>query len=353
MSASGVTPHYHPPWRAPRSDPGTERSTIVVAQAAEAPPLLGSHLARALLAQGQRVSLLGRDFAPVADLLAAGAQPIRCDLTDTGAVIAACQGHQAVCHVGALSAPWGRRADFLAINVDATAAILAGCRRAGVERLVFVSSPSVLFNGRDHHRLTEAAPYPARFTSVYAESKKLAEDLVNAAPDVPAVILRPKAIFGPGDRSLLPRLLAAARAGRLPQIGAGTNLVDLTYVGNVVQAMLLALTAREAVGKSYLITNDEHVPLWSTIRQLVQRLGLPPLRRRLPLALAWSAARLMEGTAAMTGREPLLTRYTVAILSRTQTYEIAAAKRDLGYAPDCSVTTGIEHTLAALQASES
>jgi len=177
---------------------------------------LGRHLARALLERGDRPYLLGRDFAPAAEALASGAVAVRADLRDREAVAAACRGIDAVVHAGALSAPWGPRAEFHAVNVGGTEAVLAGCRRHGVGRLVHVSSPSVVFDGRDQVDLTEAAPYPRRFTSVYSLTKKLAEDRVAAALDVPAVILRPKAIFGPGDRALLPRLVDAARAGRLP-----------------------------------------------------------------------------------------------------------------------------------------
>ena len=294
---------------------------------------LGQHVARALLARGDAVHLMGRDFAAVQDVLAAGARPVPADLRDRAAVLQACAGMDAVCHAGALSAPWGPTGEFHAVNVDGTAHVIAGCRQHGVRRLVYVSSPSVVFDGRDCVDATEAAPYPRRFISVYSLTKKLGEDLVNAARDVPAVILRPKAIFGPGDRALLPRLIAAARAGRLPQIGAGRNLVDLTYVQNVAHAIVLALDAPHAVGKTYTITNGEHLPLWDVIRQVLRRLGLAADLRTVPLPVALAAAQLMEWRAALTRREPLLTRYSVLILARTQTYDITAARRDLGYTP--------------------
>ena len=309
---------------------------------------LGQHLARALLAHGHQVRLMGRDMAPAHALIDAGAQPIVADLRDRAAVIAACSGVDAVYHVGALSAPWGQRADFVAINVGGTAAVVEGCRSHAVRRLIYVSSPSVVFDGRDHHNLTEAAPYPRRFASVYSLTKKLGEDLVNAAGWCERVIVRPKAIFGPGDRALLPRMIAAARQGRLPQIGAGRNLVDLTYVENVADALVRALDAKAATGKTYMITNDEHIALWDVIRSVLQRLGIPSELRRVPLAAALLAAALMECRAALTGKEPLLTRYSAAILGRTQTYDISAARRDLGYAPRISVVDGIERTLAAL-----
>jgi len=309
---------------------------------------LGQHLARALLEQGHQVQLLGRDMAPARALIAIGALPVIADLRDRAAVIAACADVDAIYHVGALSVPWGRRADFFAINVDGTAAVLAGCRRHNVQRVIYVSSPSVVFDGRDHRDLSEAAPYPRRFASVYSLTKKLGEDLVNAADWCERVIVLPKAIFGPGDRSLLPRMIAAARQGRLPQIGDGRNLVDLTYVENVADALVLALDAQAANGKTYMITNDEHIALWDVIRLVLRRLGIATDLRRVPLAAALAAAGLMEFRAMLTGREPLLTRYSAAILGRTQTYDISAARRDLGYAPRISVAAGIERTLAGL-----
>lgn len=308
---------------------------------------VGQHTVRALLQRGDQVAMLGRDWSRSAATLKAGALPIQADLRDAAAIRAACAGMDAVLHIGALSAPWGRAADFHAINVGGTANVIAGCEHHQVGRLIVVSSPSVLFDGRDQHLLSDAAPYPTRFTSIYSATKKLAEDRVRAAMGrgLNAVILRPKAIFGPGDTTLLPRLIAAARRGRLPQIGDGRNVVDLTYVDNVVHALLLTLHAPAAVGGTYTITNDEHVLLWDVIRTVLRRLDLSTDLPRMPLRVALLLARLMEIHASITHREPILTRYSVAILARTQTYDISAARRDLGYTPLVTVAEGIERTV--------
>lgn len=312
---------------------------------------LGRHLAAALLERGEQVFLLGRNFAPVENLLQRGCVPVRVDLRDGAAVQAACADMEIVYHVGALSAPWGKRADFQAINVGGTEAVLAGCRAHGVRRLIYVSSPSVVFDGGDQRMADERAPYPRRFTSVYALTKKMGEDCVRAAAQagLETVTLRPKAIFGPGDQALLPRLIAAARQGRLPQIGDGRNLVDLTYVENVVHALLLAAGVKEAAGRTYTITNGEHAPLWEIIREVLRRLDLSPRLRSLPLSLALGAASLLEARAALSGQEPLLTRYSVLILARTQTYDISAARAELGYVPPVSLAEGVTRTLAALK----
>ncbi len=304
---------------------------------------LGRHLVRALLERGHRVRALGRQ----ASAFVAGAEAVRGDLRDRASVMAACDGVGAVFHVGALSAPWGPAAEFHAVNVAGTEHVLAGCRLHGVRRLVHVSSPSVTFRDRDVSGETEAARCPHRYLCDYSLTKRIAEERVRAS-GVPAVILRPKAIFGPGDTSLLPRLLTAARRGRLPQIGPGDNLVDLTYVENVVQALILALDAPSAVGRTYNITNGEHVPLWPLIKGVLRRRGIGADLRRLPYRLVYLMAAGLEVRATLFGGEPLLTRYTAAILARTQTYDITAARRDLGYAPAVSVAEGVERTLAEM-----
>jgi 2-alkyl-3-oxoalkanoate reductase len=317
---------------------------------------LGRHTVQGLLAQGYRVRMMGRNFEGTEALVRMGVVPLSADLRDRAAVAAACRGVDAVVHAGALSAPWGPERDFREINVGGTASVLAGCKAHGVRRLVYVSSPSVVFDGRDHVNLREDAPYPRKFTSVYALTKKMGEDLVNRAGSagwVESVIVRPKAMFGPGDQALLPRLVEVARRKRLPRIGDGRNLVDLTYVENVVHALALALESPAAPGNTYTITNGEHVPLWPTMRKVLARLGLSTDLRPLPLPLALAVAKLMEVGAGLRGTEPLLTTYTVAILARTQTYDISAARRDLGYTPKVTVAEGIERTLHAWQQPES
>ena len=314
---------------------------------------IGSALARVALSRGWRVRLMGRDFSRVQEVLTAGAVPLRCDLRDREGVLAACAGVDTVFHVGALSSAWGARAEFHDINVGGTQNVLAGCREHGVKRLVHVSSPSVLFEGRDQRNVRDDAPYPARFTSVYSETKKLAENRVNAALNegwLTGIILRPKAVFGPGDTSILPRLIAVARAGRLPRIGNGKNVVELTYVDNVVDALLLAAEVQgEALGKTLTITNQEEMPLWELIARMLTGLGIPWQPKALPLPLALMVASLMELRARRTGKEPLLTRYSVQLLACTQTYDTEPARRLLGYTPSITLEEGIARTIRAYQ----
>ncbi len=309
---------------------------------------LGQHLIRRLRELGHQVRVLGRNPKVCQTLATAGFEVLPGDLCDRPLLERACAGIDAVFHVAALSAPWGRRDDFFRANVDGTSNVLHACRAQKVRRFLHVSSPSVTFDGRDHLLGTEDVPYPPRYLCVYSETKKIAEEMVRSAhgPALATTILRPKAIFGPGDTTLLPRLIDAARIGRLPQIGDGSNLVDLTYVDNVVHALVLALEASTSFGKTYTITNAEHVPLWDLIRHVLQRVGVTKPLRSVPFRVAYALAWGMEWRARLLGGEPRLTRYTTAILGRTQTYDLRAARQDLNYEPLVSIADGVERTLA-------
>ncbi|GLV53735.1 3-beta hydroxysteroid dehydrogenase [Dictyobacter sp. S3.2.2.5] len=309
---------------------------------------LGRRLVSALLDRGHQVYMMGRNFSRVQELMRDGAIPIACDLRDREAVFTACAGMNTVYHVAALVKPWGDWTDFFEINVEGTATVLEGCRRHNIRRCIYVSTSGVTFNGQNQHNITESAPYPPRFSSPYIRSKYQAEKLVKAASDVPTVIIRPHAIFGPGDR-WLPRMLEYARQQRLYQIGNGRNRSDVTYVDNVVHALLLALYAQNICGKTYIITNDEHIVLWNALRVILQRLKLSESLHTLPLPFALMAASAMERRASWIGNTPMLTRYTATMLACTQTYDISAARKDLSYEPVVSVSEGIDRTLDSLK----
>jgi nucleoside-diphosphate-sugar epimerase len=314
---------------------------------------LGGHLATSLIREGHTVVGAGRNRERAGLMEKQGARVLLGDIANTDFVFQAIAGADAVIHVAALSAPWGTRKAFFSANVTGTKNVVHACLHSRVGRLIHISSPSVAFSGQDVLRQTEAAPYPRKYLSFYSQSKKLGEDIVHESipAGLLATIVRPKAIFGPGDTALLPRLVAAAKAGRLVQIGDGSNLVDLTYVANVVQSILLLLKTDRSIGKTYTVTNDQPVALWSVVRfALRETMGVASLRQ-VPYRTAFLLAAALEARAAITRREPPLTRYSVAILGRTQTYDINALKKDTGYTPKVSLEEGLAETIAALKRS--
>ncbi len=308
---------------------------------------LGQALARRLLSQRADVSALGRNPAILAQLEREGMRAIRADLADGEAIRAACQGQAFVFHVGALAAPWGRAEDFYRANVLGTQNVIAGCATHSVQRLVHVSTPSIYFGLDSLENVAEDAPLPARPVNEYARTKRLAEGEVDKAfgRGLPVITIRPRAIFGPGDTTILPRLIDRLKTGRLPVIGDGRNVTDLTYVENVVDALLLCATSPDAtLGQKYNITNGEPTALWPLIEKLCAALGYPYPSRRVPYRVADGAAALMELVYRLlpSQPEPPLTRYSVALLAKNTTLDISAARRELGYQPRISVEEGFQ-----------
>lgn len=307
---------------------------------------LGGAVARRLAADGRAVVGTGRDAAAGAALERDGVSFRRLDLADAEAVREAVRGCDAVVHSAALAAPWGRAADFWAGNVVGTAAVVAACLDAGVRRLVHVSTPSVCFGAESRLGVRETDPLPAVPLTAYAASKRIAEGLVAAAvaDGLDAVVVRPRAVYGPGDRVVLPRLVAALRAGRLPVIGDGRNVASVTYVGNAVDAILACLDGPpEIAGRLYHIADADPVFVWEMIDRLASLLGLPPPVRRVPLGRALRIAAVLEWTYRRLGvrGEPPLTRYGVSVLGHSQTLDVSAARRDLGFDPPPSVERGL------------
>ena len=271
---------------------------------------LGGALARRLaLAEGAHVTALGRRAAAAEALLretTAGQLSFkRADLAQPGEAGAACTGQAIVFHCAAQTGAWGPYAEFYRNNVTATQNVIAGCQRAGA-RLVYVSTPSLCFANRPRLNVRESDPLPPRQLSVYAATKLLAEQAVNAAAanGLPAISIRPRAIFGPRDQTLLPRLIQQVARGRLRIVGDGRNQADLTYVDNVVDALLLCAAAPAALlGRTYHITNGEPLLLWEAIETLCTALGYRLARGHVPLPAALALAGRWNGRTACYGAQ--------------------------------------------------
>ena len=230
---------------------------------------LGGRVVEQLVARGERVKALVRRKQE--RLLALGVECALGDVRDAAAVEAACRDVDVVHHVAAVAGLWGPWKHYYDTNVTGTENLIRACRLAGVTRLVFTSSPSVTFAGRDQCNVDEAAPYSKKWLAHYPHTKAIAEKLVLEANDAGGLLtcaLRPHLIWGPGDQHLIPRLITRARSGQLRQVGDGKNLIDAVYVENAAAAHLLAADALSpgsvACGKAYFITNGLYSVLPTT-----------------------------------------------------------------------------------------
>lgn len=345
---------------------------------------IGGKIAERLLAAGREVRVLAR--RPLPELEKLGARIVPGDLDDTAVLARGMDGVGTVFHVAGRVGVWGPDAEFFRVNVEGTRHVIAACRTAGVPRLVYTSSPSVVFNGGDLSGVDESALLCTHAPCAYPTSKAAAERLVAAANDatLATVSLRPHLVWGPGDRNIIPRVLKLARSGRLKIIGPGRNLVDCTHITNVVDAHLLAehalsqcnllgytsspgpegvggncnligyksTAARDPRGRAYFITNGEPVVLWDWINELLRGLGEPPATKHISLSAAYRVAGVLEflwRVLPLKG-EPPTTRFVVKELATDHWFKIDAARRDLGYAPRVSMAAGTAELVAHYRA---
>lgn len=320
---------------------------------------VGGAVARALRALGDEVRGFSR--APHPELSALGVDHRQGDIADGGAVMDAVRGVDVVFHAAAKVAAAGRYADFHATNVVGTENVIAACREHGVTALVYTSTPSVTFGPTDLEGVDESIGYSDHYDALYGRTKAEAERLLLAAAsdELRTVALRPHLVWGPGDTSLLPRLVRRGRSGALRRIDGPAKRTDVTYIDDAVQAHLLAAehllaggeAAAKVSGKAYFLNSGEPVEIWEFIDRLLGAAGVPPVEKRISLRAAMAAGWVFEKVHALTGAQgdPRMSRWIVRELTTARCFDIGAARRDLGYEPRVSVDEGMRRLAVWIQ----
>jgi nucleoside-diphosphate-sugar epimerase len=308
---------------------------------------LGSKIVSMLLEEGCSVGNFSRNEHP--ELEARGVVCHRGDLGDRRAVFDALQDADVVFHVAAKAGIWGDYSEFHAANVTGTRNVIEACQRNRVARLVYTSTPSIAFGGHDVRNANEEEPLPRKQLAPYTATKAAAERLVIEANSgaLATVALRPHLIWGPGDTQLFPRIAARRRANRLMLVGSGDNLIDCTFVDNAARAHLDAAKRLKpgspVAGRAYFISQGDPRPVRYLINALLDTASLPPVKRSIPLPVAYAAASLLEIGYKMfhVAGEPPVTRFSVLELGRDHYFDISAARRELGYHPAVSIEEGL------------
>jgi len=263
-----------------------------------------------------------------------GAAPVRCDLGTVSPDHL--RGCEAVIHCAAFVKQWGKREEFWGTNVDGTAQLLEAARQAGVARFIHMSTEAVLFSGRHMRNLDEALPYPPHIPFPYPETKAAAEQLVLAAnaPGFTTISLRPRFVWGPGDKTILPVVKKAVERRMYMWIDGGGVQTSTTHIANVVHAVRLALT-RGRGGQSYFITDEGTTTVRTFLTALMDTQGIRMPNLSIPGVAARSLGRLIEATWRLLRiqTEPPLTYFAAAMASSDCTIRIDKARAELGYTP--------------------
>lgn len=284
------------------------------------------------------------------------------DLRNKSQVLKACEGAEVVFHMAAPDSSINNHQLHYSVNVQGTQNIIDACIALKVKRLIYTSSPSVVFDGV-HGILNgdESLPYPAKHNDSYSATKAEGEALViksNGTNGLLTCCIRPSSLFGPGDRLLVPSLVAAAKAGKSKFIiGDGNNMYDFTYVENVAHAHVCAeralasggVAAEKAAGNAYFVTNMEPIKFWEFVSLILEGLGYDRPSIKIPASVMMPIAHLVELTYKLLApygmTVPQLTPSRIRLLSRSRTFSCSRASDRIGYTPIVPLQEGLRRTI--------
>ncbi|MFN9717931.1 MAG: NAD-dependent epimerase/dehydratase family protein, partial [Planctomycetota bacterium] len=300
--------------------------------------LVGSHVAEQARARGLRTRVLVRRTADVTLVKQWGCEIVEGDLDQSDSLAKACAGVTVVIHCAAKVGDWGPTEDYRRINVEGTRALMEASLQAGtLRRWIQISSLGV-YEGRDHYG-TDEATQPSTtgidgYTLTKVESELLVGDYIRTRK-LAAVILRPGFIYGPRDRTVLPRLLERLRSGKFAFLGSPEKLMNNTFVGNLCEAIWLAIDRDDVIGEIFNIRDPRAVTKREFIDTVCDAASLPRPKKVVPLPVARTLATIMEGLWKLLGRReaPLLNSARIKFLGLNLDYSIDKAKHRLGYQP--------------------
>jgi len=304
----------------------------------------------------KRIAIRSLQRSDNPDLKKLGVEIIRGDISDRDTVINAAEDCDVIFHVAARTGVWGDYDDYYQCNVTGTKNIIDACQTHNIQKLIYTSSPSVVFAGEDEENINESTPYPNHFLTAYQETKALAEQMVLEANNetLATVAMRPHLIWGPGDPHLAPRIVERAKTGRLRLVGKQINLVDSTYIDNAALAHILAAEAiapnAVCAGKAYFISNDEPLPMGELINKILAAADLSPVTKTISPQLAYTIGMMLEFIYKIfkLKDEPIMTRFVARQLSCAHWYDLTAAKTNLGYQSKVTIDEGMERLKASL-----
>ena len=319
---------------------------------------VGEALTKKFINSEHTIHTIGRSSHFTKSDLPANCQHHCCDLANDPIPEDIFRGADLIFHIAAKAGVWGKYTDFYSSNVTATRNILSACKKYRINKLIYTSTPSVVFSGQPIVNGSESLPYGNSGLSAYAETKAIAEREIleaNESQKLQTIALRPHLIWGEGDPHLLPRVINRHKKGRLCIVGEGRNTVDLTHVDNVVHAHICAMESMvnntSLGGKAYFIGQDEPVNLWDWLNKIFMMLDLPGLTKKIPYRKAYLLGFSLEKIWGILrlGGEPPMTRFVANQLAHDHWFSIQSAKKDLGYEPIRDMSDSLNKSLVWLK----
>jgi nucleoside-diphosphate-sugar epimerase len=308
---------------------------------------LGRNLAENLHHDGVQVLATGRSVDVGGKLREKGIDFRPADLLDSDGLTESFSPANGVIHCAAKTADWGKYREFHDTNVVGTRNVIRACERHRIRKIIFVSTPSIYYTGEDRYDISEDEPLPAKQSTAYAETKVSAEQELLALREqgYQVVVFRPRAVYGPYDSTISPRILRMAEKKHLPLINDGEALTDITYVDNFVDAVRNCLAAPDSAwNEVYNISNGAPITIRDWFAMVLKSFGRPFRPKNVPESTAKAVAGVMEFASRLPfgPKKPLMTRFSVGYMARSMTMSIEKARLKLGYSPAVGNKGGFE-----------
>ncbi|MDA0832355.1 MAG: NAD-dependent epimerase/dehydratase family protein [Planctomycetota bacterium] len=325
----------------------TSSDTILVTGATG---LVGSHFVENALSLPAQVRALVRPASDTTLLESWNVPIVRGEFHDAEAIKAAMQEVTVVIHCAAKVGDWGSVEEYRQVNVAGIERLIEAAQATGsLKKFVQISTLGV-YPARDHHGSDESVSPSASGFDGYTRTKIEAEEVIHRAIDehrFPAVILRPGFIYGPRDRTVFPKLLAKLQNGMFAYLGDGKKVLNNTYVGNLVRAIILAIENDDIVGQTFNIRDGRLVSRREFIASICEQAGYPVPTRKVPMSVARPLTWLMESCARFAGKKeaPLLSQARIKFLGLNLDFSIDKARRELHYEPEFDFRDAIVTTM--------
>ncbi len=308
---------------------------------------IGRHIADRLIEDGHEVIGIGRNPKIGSELEDKGVVFRTVDITSLEEMTNSISEADCMIHCAAKIGGWGKYGDFYNANVLGTSNVIHACRKYGINKIITVSSPSIYYTGKDRINVNENDPVPNKLANHYSTTKLMAdrELLKFEREGFKTIILRPRAVHGPFDRTIIPHILSLSERKNMPLINGGNALSDVTYIDNLVDAVVLSMHANDKCwNEIYNISNGDPIKIKDWFAQVLKAFKRPYEPKVVPLFLANVMATLyaVRGSIPVFGKEPPMTHFSVGYLAHTLTMSIQKAKDALGYYPKVTNQQGFE-----------
>lgn len=308
---------------------------------------VGRNLTEGLFGDGFQIVATGRSTTVGEELQKQGIEFKNADILDPDRLNSVFSPADCVIHGAAKAGPWGRYRDFYDVNVVGTRNVVNACKRQNIKKIIFISTPSIYYTGKDRYNISEGDPLPRKQRTNYAKTKLMTENELTALQreGYKVMIFRPRAVYGPYDNTFIPRILRLAEGKQMPVINNGRALTDITYVDNFVDAVRKGLTAPDtAWNEVYNISNGDPISVGDWFSQVLDIFDRPFRPKNIPEPAAKVMGGIMEFISYLpfVKKEPPMTRFTVGYMATSMTMSIDRAREKLGYSPRVGNREGFE-----------